>query len=126
MCHQTTHRPWFSAIYAQNKGTLVTGQTVSKPSFEDFKQQVAAGRNSIVSAIFYGSPIGHSMCAQGYAIATKKATGQAINTLVVADVCLVKPEFRFGAGTAFPYLAARLRGPSSACIVGGSSSPASA
>ncbi|ERL08735.1 hypothetical protein J2S71_001821 [Olsenella profusa DSM 13989] len=25
------------------------------------------------------------MCAQGYAIATKKATGQAINTLVVAD-----------------------------------------
>ena len=32
----------------------------------------------------------------------------------------------FGAGTAFPYLAARLRGPSSACIVGGSSSPASA
>lgn len=72
-------------LYAQNKGTLVTGQTVSEPSFEDFKQQVAAGRNSIVSAIFYGSPIGHSMCAQGYAIATKKATGQAINTLVVAD-----------------------------------------
>lgn len=41
-------------------------------------------------------------------------------------LCLVKPDFWFGAGTAFPYLAARLRGPSSACIVGGSSSPASA
>lgn len=72
-------------LYAMNRGKVVTGQTVPRPSFEDFKQQVAADRNSIVSASLYGESLGHSMCAQGYAIATKKATGQVINTLAIAD-----------------------------------------
>lgn len=73
--------PGFQA-YALQRGRSIIGSGLNNPSYSTFKNYVDLGRNSIISVNLYSGG-GHSLCVQGYAIAT--LGGSSINTLAVAD-----------------------------------------